>query len=263
MKGRWTRVSRQMPCPICQKPDWCTIGEKFICCMRIDSGLACSNGGWLHRFEETRIRPLPARPSVEPEYNVDIKSFWDRWSSENDLSKVLDESNNLGVSFNSLIVLGCAWVARHNAFAFPMHDDSGEIIGIRFRDASGKKWALKGSRNGLFIPTVEVEPVLYICEGPTDTSAALSLGLYAIGRPSCSSCVDMVVNFISRNKIRKVIIVSDNDDPGINGAEVLSSRLNKPHCIVIPPKKDIREFVSSGGTRAVMDCIVNSTLWRK
>lgn len=46
------RVSRQNPCPICGKPDWCLVapdGSAAIC-QRVTEGAVkkCGEAGWLH-----------------------------------------------------------------------------------------------------------------------------------------------------------------------------------------------------------------------
>jgi len=72
-----------------------------------------------------------------------------------------------------------------------MSNDFGKIIGIRRRLPNGRKISLTSSKTGLFIPAdLSPEGLLLICEGPTDTAAALDLGFAAIGRPNCNSCVD-------------------------------------------------------------------------
>ena len=48
------RVSKDNPCPICGKPDWCGIAEdgSFAVCMRIESFNPTENHGWLHVLNE-------------------------------------------------------------------------------------------------------------------------------------------------------------------------------------------------------------------
>ncbi len=47
----WVRVNRRHPCPICGKPDWCTVTAdgRLVCCMRTPGERQLRNGGWLHR----------------------------------------------------------------------------------------------------------------------------------------------------------------------------------------------------------------------
>ena len=54
MSDRWLRVSRQTPCHICDKGDWCTLSTdgSVACCMRTESDSRVHNGGWLHRLTD-------------------------------------------------------------------------------------------------------------------------------------------------------------------------------------------------------------------
>lgn len=64
----WNRVSRQSPCPICSKPDWCTVstGGLVACCMRVESQQRLRNGGWLHRLTDILFRPPPSIQRIHP-----------------------------------------------------------------------------------------------------------------------------------------------------------------------------------------------------
>jgi hypothetical protein len=131
-----------------------------------------------------------------------------------------------------------------------MRDENCKIIGIRRRFGDGHKRAITGSRNGLFIPAgLSKDKPLFICEGPTDTAAALDLGFEAIGRPNCDSKIDMTVRFA---RGRRIMIVCDNDPPGREGAKKLAGELIK--CcpavkIIAPPAEgmDLRQWKTLQG----------------
>ncbi len=61
-------------------------------------------------------------------------------------------ASELGVSAASLGRLGSKWSWEHKAWAFPMRATNGTILGVRLRGLDGRKWAVVGSRQGLFIP---------------------------------------------------------------------------------------------------------------
>lgn len=57
-------VNRKEPCPICEKPDWCsrsTDGEVVIC-MRVRSSRQTKNGGYLHLTTD----PATRKPYIKP-----------------------------------------------------------------------------------------------------------------------------------------------------------------------------------------------------
>ncbi len=170
---------------------------------------------------------------------------------------------SLGVSERSLGVIGCAWHASHSAWAFPMRDGQGKCVGIRLRTEAGKKFAVKGSRQGIFLPMCQPQSTAYIVEGPTDTAAALTIGLFAIGEPSCNACVNYTQVAINRLGIRNAVLVADNDKPGLRGAKALADELQIPCCTLVLPTKDIRQFVQFGGTKELIESLTSSLVWNQ
>jgi hypothetical protein len=119
-----------------------------------------------------------------------------------------------------------------------------------------------------------IEPCnrVWIVEGGTDTAAMLSMGVYCIGRPSCSGGVLALKQTIAELRIKEVVIVADNDDdkehnghkfnPGFDGAVALQNHLMVPSCIVSLPAKDARDFLKAGGDRETLDYIANQAIWQ-
>jgi hypothetical protein len=158
-------------------------------------------------------------------------------------------SESLGVSVQSLQRLR-AGLCGAQTWAFPMVRGA-SITGIRVRRESGEKFAISGTKDGLFVPRDlnGAEP-LVVCEGPTDTAAMLDLELSAIGRSNCEPW-DILVTPIARG--RKVVIVADADSVGRDGATKLRDAL-KTECqnvrIVTPVgAKDAREWKRNGLTK--------------
>lgn len=70
---RSQRVSRQRPCGVCGKPDWCAITSdgRFALCQRLDSwqgkrAIRETAGGWLHALDERDWQPPPQPGSSQP-----------------------------------------------------------------------------------------------------------------------------------------------------------------------------------------------------
>lgn len=265
----WIRVKPHRPCPICGKPDWCEYtADGLIYCMRVPSNRPVRNGGWLHR-RRPGFRPIPPpRKSSNSNSNGGPEIDWDKLHSEclagTDPRGVRGLAQELGVDDASLEVLGAAWAGEHHAWAFPMRDAANRMIGMRLRNSNGRKWAVRGSGQGLFIPQVPAaDSALWLCEGPTDTAAALSLGLYAVGRPSCSACVGMTLALVQRRHFSRVVIVADSDGPGLAGADKLAESLTVPYIVWIPPAKDLREFVRGGGDYDVIQSALKDLQWSR
>jgi hypothetical protein len=155
-----------------------------------------------------------------------------------------------------------------------MRNGSNAIVGVRLRSGTGRKWAVKGSHQGLFIPQTDPSPMAYLVEGPTNTAAALSMGVFAIGRPNNVGGVFDIQALIKNLKIKRVVIVADTDDdkirddgthfnPGADGACSLAEHLGIPNCTLLLPVKDMRDFVTLGGTNAMLNQLVAQCVWRK
>jgi phage/plasmid primase-like uncharacterized protein len=173
-------------------------------------------------------------------------------------------ADHLHLSVEALNEIGTVYAERFQAYAFPMLLPSGELAGIRLRNDQGKKWAVKGSKAGLFIPfnaikRLSMDP-FFVCEGPTDTAAALTLGIFAIGRPACLGQEKMVAEMVRTNRVRHTFICCDNDGPGVRGAARLAQSIPGKVTRFCPPTKDLREFVEIGGTKELLCSLLKNMI---
>lgn len=276
MSGIWQHASKQNPCPICGKPDWCTFGQKAMLCQRVQSEHPHVKGGWYHFYDSaSSYRPPELKPKEAPRPLENAADWIKKWRMNTSRPMFYAHAESLGVLAESLIAIGACWAQEHRAWAFPMYDGAGNIVGIRLRSTNGFKWAVPGSRQGVFVPnpSVHPRPVAFLPEGPTDTAAALSIGLYAIGRPTCNFDSSVVRDTLRRIGIYTAVIVEDNDKPiagtgkrpGSEGARKLKSELGISSVIWKPsnPHKDLRAFVSAGGTAEMIMSQVNQKVWSK
>lgn len=149
-----------------------------------------------------------------------------------------------------------------------MQDAAGRVVGVRLRFPNGRKLAVRGGHEGLFIPcdlpTTMTDDTLLVCEGPSDTATALDLGHLSVGRPSCTGGVRHVVELVQRHHVEKVVVLSDTDAPGRRGSASLAAVLSvyvRELRIVYPPSrfKDLRAWRRSGATRQDLDNLILST----
>lgn len=276
-RDKWVRASRRQHCPVCDRPDWCIVSPDgtAVICMRTESSkpVDCKGAGqgWLHRLSDPV--PPPPKPKPRPARSLSVvDEYLALPAMPPEQIEALGAS--LGVSVVSLARMCCRWSFEHHAAAFPMRDWQGEIVGVRLRSNDGKKWAITGSHAGLFIPDGEVGDQiteLWICEGPTDCAALLDLEVYAVGRPSCSGGVDLIVPLaVGRN----VIIMADADEPkarpdgttwkpGQVGAEALAKALlGKARTVkIIYPLagKDVRQWLQVGITGPALLALAKNT----
>lgn len=78
----FTRVTKQQPCPVCKKPDWCRVfGDGWVECMRVQSDKPAKSGGWMHR--QCLLPPLPRpqrRPSCPQPPQINARKLMREWS---------------------------------------------------------------------------------------------------------------------------------------------------------------------------------------
>ena len=315
----WQRVTRRRPCPVCEKPDWCLFAgdasnPEAAICARIESPRRCGEGGWLHHLRDDgptwsprvrRIELSAARIALTPGPSPNGRGDEDGNPAPNGRGKIdfdklaadctatvgpeaLDKlAVALGLSVESLRRLGVGWLAKHRAWAFPMSNAGGNVLGIRLRLPGGKKLAVRGGKEGLFIPGPHPSPLpegegtehslatdhrplttLLVAEGPTDTAALLDLGFHAVGRPSCTGGVKLLAELVRTLKPEGVVIVADADAPGQRGAEALATVLlaySASVRIIAPPSgvKDAREWKRSGATSADVQQAIDAAPVRK
>jgi len=230
--------------------------------MRVESFRPMHNGGWFHftgerPYVEYRSRKKQSTPAK------DLDRLYATWVAASQ-ARISELADRLKLDITVLLELGAAYAEPFHAYAFPMRHPSGKLAGIRLRDDAGKKWAVRGSKAGLFIPFDAGKRLpwspLFVCEGPTDTAAALSLGFFAVGRPACLGQEEMVMAVIREFHPQQIIVCYDNDRPGIQGANKLIQLIRRPVIRFVPPAKDLRQFVTLGGTKELVLSILGSEL---
>ena len=267
----WPHATPRNPCPICGKTDWCTFGEKAMLCQRVESAHPHSKGGWFHFYESAKPDYLP-KPKAVP-VRIDAERIMRDWAENTPAAALNASAASLGVSIDALMALGVAYAAPKRAWAFPMVDGTGKTVGIRLRNDDGFKWTVTGSRQGVFVPNIEPQRVAYLPEGPTDTAAFLTMGLFAIGRPNNVGGVEEIKATLSRLGIFRAVVVADNDElkqylgrearPGIEGAMKFKRELGLSSVVWVPPTKDARKFLQSGGTREIIESDIKNRIWSK
>jgi len=273
---KWVRVSRRARCPICESDSWCGVSAdgSVVHCMRSQSDHVVEKGGWIHRL--TDPKPIYEKPVREAEPCKDFGAYIKDLRQRGSPSQLELLAGRLGVSAISLDSLSACYSVKDRAWAFPMRDALENVIGVRLRADNGTKWAVKGSKQGLFYDTFlapDKDRILYVCEGPTDTAAMLTLGLPAVGRAACLGQADLLKTLCSARGFRKIVVVADNDEakarpdgsfwyPGREGAERLIKELRMWSKLILTPAKDIRAWLQSGATIESLRCLENQQVWR-
>ncbi len=181
----WMRVSHGDPCPVCGKPDNCSVSNdrKVVWCGRVSDGALRANAGgqYLHRLDEDpydRNPSLPVRIRTSNRSNSptqDWSVLAERFTKDTEEHRQR-LANQLGVSATALAALGVGWNVERFCWTFPERDASGQIIGIATRRRDGSKIRMKGGRSGLTYATdwnAGAGPILLVGKRGSDTATAL------------------------------------------------------------------------------------------
>lgn len=264
MNLKWERVNKKAPCVICGKFDWCCASDKYFLCMRVESPKPCKSGGWLHLIDaKPKKFPGRAKPAAPPVSAPDFEGIHMKRLAVTPQVWLEELAARMGVSALSLEQLGFGYAYSGGDWIVPFRDGNNNIIGLQVRKENGEKMCLTGSKLGLFLPCMDPQPCCWITEGASDCAAAITLGLYSIGRPSCMGGVEHLKVAVKRLRIRQAVIVADNDSPGVKGAGTLAKQIGIPCCIYLPPCKDLREFLKLGGTREILESAIKHLIWNQ
>lgn len=246
--------------------------------------------GTLHVLRKGKLPRGTKISAAKPEPRLtiaEVKATLKRCRGDLNLRLLNEAAESLAVSVSSLELFGIGYDRLTDSYSFPMFGGDRKPCGIRLRsrrpdgDGQHRKGSVKGSRNGLFIPTdYDPKPVpfaaddapymLLLPEGPTSAAAARDLGLMAIGRPSNKGGVMEVVNVVRMTCPQDICVVADRDGyrrlpnghvffPGFEGAlQLVEQLLPLANChrlrLIQTPKgtKDLRAWIRDGGTAGLL-----------
>jgi len=223
MSKDWNNVSRESPCPVCGKTDWCTVGARFVHCMRMESERTCEGGGWLHR-KDADEKHAPSTPISAPKVSDEVMR--NRWTpialaaEKSGIDRLPQLAVQLGVSVESLrkLHVGYANLQGSWCWTFPERNARGWIVGIQRRLVAPKeghrdKLCAKGSRRGLtYCDDWHQYPgPIWIVEGGSDVAAGITIGWCVVGRLSNIGGLRQLAELLHAHRKRKMIVVAERD----------------------------------------------------
>jgi hypothetical protein len=266
--------TRQRPCPVCRKPTAKAIG---YCVADYQRGLVwcghCPQRGRDAFFRlDGQHCPPPATVQFKERPAVDFAPMHEEMRNRITPKNLRAESDALGVHPESLAAVGIGWCDEYDAATFPMYGLNRKVVGIRVRRRrDGKKWAVPGSTNGVFIPQCtwanpdqNGKGRCFVVEGPTDTAAGVDLGLSIFGLPAALVAHQVIAHYV---RGREVVIIRDGDEAGIKSSDRLSEILIPicPSVHVIRPMivKDLRAWLRAGATPGLIESVITNTSPRR
>lgn len=256
-KSNFIQVNKSNPCPVCQGTNSnCAFTDNVVFCHRIPSDDERKDKFgqtyWRHRRKRVPYNELPESAKHKGKRRVptgpfDQGHFLRLERGTNQMIVCETAEKYLGVPARAFQSLDMRWCPAMNMAVVPMKSADGRTItGMNGRHFVQKdkvtpshvKQNAEGSADGLFIP-MDLDTYdgnLVVCEGASDTAAALAMGMRcAIGRSSCRTGVQLVRELCEMRRIRHVTIIADRDKPvegapegvGMAGAQELAAALRE------------------------------------
>ena len=268
LKSDFARVSSTLRCPVCHHSDGCLIHRsgEYAICYHEPSNVMWRTGfkHMLNNKEDVKEQIVKA-PETTPFLDVDTNFpiLYSAYRAAISGISMEARSKQLGVSVESLDSLGIGWSNSKQVYTHPLFDNEWTVIGIQTQSYTGDKRVLPGSKLGLFMSmSFRDKPgVTFVTEGMSDTAAALTLGLNAVGRFNDCTGSDYLTKLLHGHR---VYIIADNDAGGIRGAEELAIVLranNMARVIYLPsgttPIKDLRAMLMVAGRGNTLHYIIS------
>ena len=221
-RGELEHVSKDAPCVVCSRHDWCCRLARYHLCMRVESDRPSPKGGWLHAKEAECAQRAYIPPRKPRKSDAELRDRFAPFCAEsekNALDKLERLSVQLAVSVEALRLLhvGYAVVGDQACWTFPERNHRGWIVGVTRRlvapkDGQRGKLCMSGSRRALtYCDGWDKFPgPIYLVEGGSDTAAGLTLGLCVVGRPSNVGGIDMLASLLRPHR-RRIIVVGERD----------------------------------------------------
>ena len=263
----WQRVSKRRPCPVCEKPDWCLYAgdagnPEAAICARIESPKRCGESGWLHLLRHDgptwspRVRRIKLSAARIATPALDLDKLAADCTAAVQPEALGRLAVALGVSVESLRRLGIGLVGKTSGLGISDEQRGRRRAGHPVATAQRQEVVdtrRHGRASSISRGHRHARAYCWFAEGPTDTAALLDLGFNAVGRPSCTGGVRLLVDLVRKHRPAGVVIVADGDAPGqtrrgISGGGMLPTR-NRCGSLRHPRASRMRGTGSGAGRR--------------
>lgn len=182
--------------------------------------------------------------------------------------EIIDYFESRGISNNTLLRMG---ITEHEGqICFNYYRD-GELVNIKYR-GRGKKFSLnKGSQLIFYnLDAIKDEDEAVIVEGEIDCLSLYEAGIYnVVSVPNGATTGNTSLRYLDNcwqyfvNK-KKVVIFTDNDEPGNQLAAELSRRIGREICFKVTPPpecKDANDVLQKHGKTGLKEIVELANRW--
>lgn len=239
-------------CPVCDKPDWCLVSEdgSAAICRRTEKGSVkkCGKAGWLHILGDFNPQKyqIPEKPYVDWAKHT----FQFGLNALNHGGEMRRYLRQYQLNWQTVMRFNVGWT--NGWLTIPMYGVNGKTTGIQRRQKKTKRFMLH-SEMGVFLPSAFLQykaKTLAVCEGWTDTVAALEYGFAAsVGKMNAFVGDELVLYYAKRLGCERAIIFADYNDDGVgqDGAQQTAGLLcNEMEVMVVQTPSDLRDCKLKG-----------------
>lgn len=277
-QSEWREASRAEHCPVCDKPDWCSLtgpegAADAAVCMRIESENQRANGGWLHRL---RVDPLttthpsprrssqPKRPAPPAEKSTTASPTLFATAEQ----AVADYARRLGEPDRRWTYRDASGDAVLVVLRWDAHGERKKTIRPIRREPGG--WSQQQPPTGRPLyrlpELLASDAAVYVVEGEPAADALVGLGLVATTSSGGSKAATK--SDWSALSGRDVVVLPDNDSAGAKYRDEVLERLGRlttpPRVRVVelpglPDRGDAVDWLAAGGDADGLARIVDTT----
>ncbi len=233
----------------------------------------CHHCGWtggISESEPTRTtRPLQAKFEVLPMQTLNHEAI--EYLAKRGISEATAKDAGLKSCRTYFHKLG----REAEAIAFPIFDDAGQIVNVKYRCIQAKDFTQSkgGNQSRLFCgQTMAGNDTIIISEGELDTLSILEAGYFCAAScpngapPPNAKDVETKLKFIDANReafsaADRIILAMDKDEPGIAFEKIIAERIGLAKCYSVqyPAEcKDANECLVKYGVDQLRECIRNA-----
>jgi len=261
----WIQANKALPCPICGRTHYCSLNpdEGIVKCTQLSDGSFtqrkdAAGMGFFHNHDfsdivvpDTVVREVKPIPSWDRVIRMSLTAPRRHLRT---LSRLLGGTPanlidcEIGFLTHKQIEDLGTTCNHYGCWTFPMKNAQGKVIGVRLRTPDGFKYALKGSRNGLFYSTLSPTQPVLIVDGASDAYKGHLHHLNIIGRPSSTTGNELLLELFKDLRplyVDQLLDADDNENREHARSTANELLANLYHgSIFYPPRgKDLREWL--------------------
>ncbi len=178
--------------------------------------------------------------------------------SVNNVAEIIEFAAKRRLDSKYLIKIGVGYDAKARALVIPFRDQSGALIGAKYRGDNGTQW-IKGEEPLLYVldPSDLKKDKIVIVEGEIDAITLRQFGIPTVGTLGAGKTKGLHL----LNGIRQVLLGYDMDSAGNTGVEKAVAEIGRYRCKRVHwTSKDPNDMLTSGSNKSdIIDVLKGAT----